>query len=280
MRYDIDLLIRISQTPIKREYETLAEIVDHPDVDDEMVEIIRAIAHRWKRSGYPRLTTSHRRAAALMCTHVPQEVACEVKAPWGTYLIDVPGGLVESDRKSSNQQAIIHSVPSSILISVDDSVCTGIIFGNGPEHIIDALVADENASGLVPSIGGFLGEQENYRLMLGRYVVGMSAEATELHPSETSKTQSIKRDPRGNPVTWTFQVTRDVTVDCRQYVRDFCAGTSRSSPTVQSLVRGHMKRQPCGAGSAERKTIFVEPYWRGPEDSPIAVKSHRIMESR
>ena len=80
---------------------------------------------------------------------------------------------------------------------------------------------------------------------------------------------------RGEPQTWTFQLARDVKIDCRAAVRDYVRGLAASSPVVQSLVRGHWKRQPHGPGGTERKTIFIEPYWRGPEEAPIAVRAHR-----
>jgi hypothetical protein len=50
----------------------------------------------------------------------------------------------------------------------------------------------------------------------------------------------------------------------------------RIPPSVQCLVRGHWKRQPCGHELQDRKWIQIEPYWRGPEDAPIAVRSHRV----
>jgi len=50
------------------------------------------------------------------------------------------------------------------------------------------------------------------------------------------------------------------------------------SPTVQCVVAGHWKMQPCGPGGSERKRIFIEPYWRGPEDAPIAIRPHVLKQ--
>jgi hypothetical protein len=38
--------------------------------------------------------------------------------------------------------------------------------------------------------------------------------------------------------------------------------------TVRVRVQGHWKRQPCGEGRQDRKVIWVQPHWRGPEDGP------------
>lgn len=75
----------------------------------------------------------------------------------------------------------------------------------------------------------------------------------------------------------TFVLTRDVVVDCRDWLVNHLRpdGASRLV-NVQSLVRGHWKRQPYGPQGAERKYIHVEPYWRGPEDAPIAVRAHKL----
>ena len=65
-------------------------------------------------------------------------------------------------------------------------------------------------------------------------------------------------------------------VDVREAVRGFVAGTRRTAPAVQVLVRGHWKRQAHGPAMAQRKMIHIEPYWRGPEDAPIAVRGHKL----
>jgi hypothetical protein len=35
------------------------------------------------------------------------------------------------------------------------------------------------------------------------------------------------------------------------------------------MVRGHPRWQACGPGRSERKLIWVNPFWKGPEDAPI-----------
>ena len=63
-----------------------------------------------------------------------------------------------------------------------------------------------------------------------------------------------------------------------RYARPRASGARRSAPSVQTLVRGHWKHQPHGKGRSERKYIFVEPYWRGPEDAPITVRPHALHD--
>lgn len=42
--------------------------------------------------------------------------------------------------------------------------------------------------------------------------------------------------------------------------------------TVRTLVSGHWRNQACGIGSLDRKTIWIEPHWRGPEAAPLTEK--------
>jgi hypothetical protein len=42
--------------------------------------------------------------------------------------------------------------------------------------------------------------------------------------------------------------------------------------TVRTLVSGHWRNQACGVGKLEHKTIWIEPFWRGPEAAPLTEK--------
>jgi hypothetical protein len=42
-----------------------------------------------------------------------------------------------------------------------------------------------------------------------------------------------------------------------------------SSPTVRTLVQGHWRNQVCGPQWQERKLIWIQPFWRGPEFAEI-----------
>lgn len=63
-----------------------------------------------------------------------------------------------------------------------------------------------------------------------------------------------------------------------RYVRLGRSGESTHGSAMDSsskldkrvLVRGHWRRQPCGPRNTERKIIWVEPFFRGPEDGPVS----------
>jgi hypothetical protein len=84
---------------------------------------------------------------------------------------------------------------------------------------------------------------------------------------------SLARTP-GMPDIQTYVLGKPLQINCRQAIVDYLEGntTSRNSPTVQTLVRGHWKHQPYGPGLTARKLIHIEPYWRGPDGAPILIR--------
>lgn len=49
---------------------------------------------------------------------------------------------------------------------------------------------------------------------------------------------------------------------------------------VRTLVAGHWQRFAAGKGRVDRVWKFVAPYWRGPEDGPIAAETEHRMQGR
>jgi hypothetical protein len=80
-----------------------------------------------------------------------------------------------------------------------------------------------------------------------------------------------------------YMLSAAVSIDLREHVQaaldDERAGKRRgSSPKVQFLVRGHWRRQACGPGLTERKTIWIQPFWKGPEESRVLLRAHKVEE--
>jgi hypothetical protein len=83
---------------------------------------------------------------------------------------------------------------------------------------------------------------------------------------QSDRTSGVSRD--GPPRHRVVFIGCPIALDCRETVRHYIE-RGHAPPSVQSLVRGHYKRQVIGVGRNGRKVIWVEPYWRGPEDAPI-----------
>jgi hypothetical protein len=225
----------------------------------------------WFRCGLPRIVIGQRHAAALMCTHARADALAEVRPPWDAFVLDVPPDLVTVD--AFNDQDERNKVPIAHLAILADL--------NGRVWVWPAPSSDGSLFAGCVTARDFRALAEPWdgdgpRSLLARLALGVTLEMT-VHRQAHAHARGprvVRRSMRGEPVTTQFQVVRDVKVDVRRAVRDYCRGVTRSAPTVQHLVRGHWKRQICGAALADRKLIFVEPYWRGPEDAPIALRNH------
>ncbi len=228
---------------------------------------VHMFAENWARCGFPRVVLGHRHGAALMATHTSPEALVDVRAPWDAFAIDVPADLVEwsSEAVPSGLKRIEHV----FVIVAPDGL---LIMLYGDRHAVWEMAA---CPSLRDAGGAFVGAGEAEEV-LARLTVGVCLEMTEHRASQAVALGPlpVRRSRRGEPETNTFRLTRDVQVDVREAVRAYVRGRGQS-PRVQSLVRGHWKRQPCGESASQRAWIFVEPYWRGPEAAPIALRPHR-----
>jgi hypothetical protein len=108
--------------------------------------------------------------------------------------------------------------------------------------------------------------------LLGGVCLEMS-DPNVLEGSKRGKAHSHQARAGHPPEPRVYELTRAVTLDVREAIRAYVAGRRSTSPSVQVLVAGHWKRQRCGPGGVERKIIQIEPYWRGPDLSPVLAKT-------
>lgn len=71
--------------------------------------------------------------------------------------------------------------------------------------------------------------------------------------------------------------------NCRYYVLgEKAQATLQAAPasgngsplTVRYSVRGHWRNQPHGPARSLRKLMWIQPYWKGPEDGPVSPATH------
>ena len=218
----------------------------------------------WGSCGFPQVVPTHKLAAALMATDPPPS-AEEVRLPWHSFAVIVPNGLL----------------PDGDPIETVD--CVGIATNEGKSPIVwlgrkNIGVVTANAFQSLDKLFECAGEDE-VSVLLMRLLVGVILEMDSPAQRQIVREQGVGRKsekrPTGKPSAWTFELRRDIKVDCRGWVKDYIASKG-TSPSVRSLTRGHQKRQRYGPKGALRKWIHVEPYWRGPLDGPVAVKSHKV----
>lgn len=234
-------------------------------------------AKRWAQCAFPRAIVGHKLAASFMATGVDATVIEHVVSPWPAWSMIVPNTLVSvlvDDHEEDVERLLV--LTSGDVWRICAMTRTTQMWKRGP--LIDLLAndtPDESMFAKAPD-----GRDARAWNLLTRYAIGLCLELGEpsvmTAATRQRERQVAKREPGAAPAVWKFELRRDVVVDCREAIRDYVTGARRSAPTVQILVRGHWKRQACGPGRAQRKMIHIEPYWRGPEDAPIAVRGHDV----
>jgi len=240
----------------------------------------------WARSGYPRVTMGHRLAASMIATQAPAEAMSEVPIPWPAYLIEVPHGLLkardlmrpETPLVSFDLIMVRHRPDGFLRLSIRPRDAT-LLLTRGPyawDKLLETSSMDLQMQGRFHDVTDTVHER----------VLACAARLTASVELELADPKAM-RAPRAAPVkkgasspakvrSPAYALVREVAVDVRAAVEAFATGHTSNVPAVRTLVRGHWRRQACGPRHEERRWMHVEPYWRGPEDGPVAVGVHRL----
>lgn len=90
------------------------------------------------------------------------------------------------------------------------------------------------------------------------------------------KREKIKQRLRTTSAVGYTYLGGSITVD-RTQDRVLSEGDGRRKITVRTLVSGHWRDQPCGRQRLDRKRIWIEPFWRGPDAAAITQKIHHLQ---
>lgn len=246
----------------------------------------------WANGGFPQVTLGHKLAASLMATEIAKDLVPELHLPWETFVIVVPSGLIPNVvyiaisgvRDVDGHIRLMCGVTKNFVPGDGSGSSTKQSYGFSASWTLHSISDLTEPS----TFSGYLGcdDQEEVRRksdMIHRLALGVLLELQAYRekagefPSRPSS-KSSQKSSDGAPAAFTFELRRDVKIDARPYVAAYLAGHGKS-PAVQLLVRGHSKRQVCGKGRLGRKIVWIEPYWKGSDDLPIAVRSH-VLESK
>lgn len=258
----------------------------------DMFRLVHAV--EWVHHGCVTLTTSHKFAAALGATRVAdEEVLLDLELPAKAFRVEIPQGIL------CNQEHELDYTQANIVV-LDDGTTMFALEGRGPlgEHlerrlsclpmtaptVSKALVDDDDEMEWRTSevaerqIGKSALEIRQRMFRTARRIVaGLLIEfGTTFNPSQQQRAHTTRGDGREPPKHRTIYIGKPMQLDARPALSNYLGGNTAMPPSVQSLVRGHYKRQVIGVSRSGRKVIWVEPYWRGPEDAPILARPYRV----
>lgn len=265
---------------------------------------------RWCSLGCPAMTIEGNLAASLMATETSEDAINEVMLPWDCFVVRLPRDLVEPGQLKFTHLAVhrhgsafdvrwVDEIPdhqkeraiqfyqrkagevwslygvSDEQIALARTDAPNVLFGKErPEFLFEYLNDDHPDRGETP--------EDRVVQALARLVVGIS------YLAETPKTlrpKSTKKQPHRRwrfskfPLTSEFVLAPDVPVklDCTEAVGAFLRGDRKGPPRFQYIVRGHWRNQVHGPGRTGRKRIWIQPYWKGPEEAPRRLREYRFV---
>lgn len=207
----------------------------------------------WRAQSYARLEVGHKLAAALCLTDVPEDV--EVHAPWPAWSLVIPDGLL-------GELARVWCVGVQAAFVVMRSGSVFVLSGRDEEQ-------DEPANDALRN------------LIRGACLALSNPDDFRKEQQRTTSERSSKKNRHGPPALdqARYLLSAPVKVDLREHLHAVLSGRKGASPTVQFLVRGHWRQQAHGPRHSLRKTIWVEPFWKGDEEARILLRQHKVEDS-
>lgn len=224
----------------------------------------------WFNESYARVEVSHKLAAALALTEVPDDI--EVKAPWKAWSLIVPDGLfngaefhaVTRDREEDGKEYAIDVARCWCVGTRWYAFVTthGRLLEVPPDY--KSTVSGQMVDSLIRGVCLAMSNPEDFKKETKGGGSGRSVKNARSGPPELSQLR--------------FLLSAPVSVDFRDEVKATLEGRSgsRGPLAVQFRVRGHWRRQRYGEGRALQKTIWIQPFWKGPEESRVLLRQHKV----
>lgn len=243
----------------------------------------------WHASGFPVVKFSPKWGAAAISTSVSKEVIETLKAPWKGFMVELPRSeellYVQGNKGTilpvtfievgyfENEQRPWHvSLRTNGPVVVFTDVFPA--FNKGDEefeshqpdyegkHPYNTAKALDLATRLLHSLLCTLNEHKHVQ--------------QQVHNPKPR----TKNERTGAPIPY-YIITEPVTIDLTEHVRQYQVGHRKGKKLeLQFVVKGHRKLQHFGPGNLQTKMIWIEPYKRGPEYAPMAVREHEIKDEK
>jgi hypothetical protein len=248
-------------------------------------------AARWCNNGFPQVTMGHKYCSYLMASTMSPEAADYVKPPWNAFVIEVPNDILFLTDSDTKQEHVIRRILVLRLsfhkrgeeylwgyIAFTDSSLSLWRYG-----VSAAELSAPTEEGMVMGEGSqeFTAVDERLAIVIGRLVINTCLAMSD--PTNIKKTGAGHKEyekgahrTSDEPVVRTFQIGKPVKLDFREAIQRYIRYGAKKMPSVQVLVCGHYKMQPYGPRHSLRKLLWIQPFWRGPEDAPILVRPHEL----
>lgn len=246
-------------------------------------------SERWADSGYARVEVGHKLAAALCLTDIPEPV----ESPWGHWSLVIPSGIFEVNIEVENSGVrmsseierlwcvgckilgVIYRLSSRTISGLSDGMAEKMSTASDATIIQHFDNMDFGSGG--PMI----------RTIYNNLVRGICLCVTDRKTERkgnwgTPSHHSEKRKKVKLAVTGErYVIGKPVSIDLREELAEMMSGKQRSGsgPKVQFLVRGHFRNQAHGPGRTLHRRQWIEPFWKGNEETRTLLRTYEIKGS-
>jgi hypothetical protein len=215
--------------------------------------------------------------------------------PFSGMVIEIPDGLLSIDRENGEplplrrvavtrmENTLIHGLGWAYIATTDSpmsfwrfGVTTPAMLGLEEWHQHEYADPTKN-----PFAQSITDRDQRVSICLGRLILNTCLAMADpnnvkkIGPGHKVHAEAHRRRVPGPPVVCTYVVGRPLKHDTREAVRVFVEeGREYRHLNVQTLVSGHWKPK---LSARVGYPVWVEPYWRGPEDAPIVQRPHVLL---
>jgi len=288
---EMDLAVRLARTA-EQEWSDLLNCLPYAVRDRARTLLQRQSVWEWQwaEDGFWSFSTSHTYAAAMMATKCDGYLE-SICIPGRAMRFSVPDGLLSNDEHNFRYCYVYDALGGGSVtvagapLHTIEGITSSFTVAAAPHEEIGSLLCREDLKLESPDKEdvSVLQFKERAFLLARRLVVGllytMQNTTNWKERSYPTGSGSTRRDP---PPHRNVVVGSPLKLDARPQIKAWLRGGSprqHGAPSLQHIVRGHYKRQAIGEGRSNRKVIWVEPYWRGPEGAPILVRERVVARS-
>lgn len=254
------------------------------DLDLEYLTSSLPWAQRWKESSFAKVACGRGFASALMLTDAPEDA--DVAAPWGAWSLIVPPGTLAMKLSAESLKRGIASMVDNV---IDINLLPGDMIHDLP--VARILCDGASISGLItgspsgqyfPMTVSTHGEPDTMGAMARNYVRGvclsLDSDIEKHRGVDWGRCKTPGNNRSGAPREGvSYVIGKSVAIDLSHEVNRLCLSRGGPRPpSVQFLVRGHWRNQSHGKGRALRRRQWIEPFWKGPEESRVLLRTHVI----
>lgn len=228
---------------------------------------------RWARDGYNTIDLSPDFAAAMILTDPDGVDPSELRLPFGGVLLTIPDRFVAAGEESFTKIhvcEVLSQTGERRLLEIIASSTSRVAYASAPLDLVTVRGAAAFECGHPADESDHRVLEDLKRLTIATIVYMCSARGA----LERREGPPRPRGDRRERLTH-WDLGRTVRIDPR-LVSTVRAGAREAAFRLkhQHAVRGHYREQPVGKGRADRKRIWIAPFWKGPREGAAIVHTY------